>query len=431
MRELLLMVIVAPLCLLSVVSPRIGVLVYVWFAAARPDIAAYSTKPFFFVIAICVAIGSLRVVHQYSNVVRNWITAMVLLMQIPIALSIVFAVRQDLCWANYDIYVKVVVMSLLIPIIVVDEEMMRLFLLILPLSLGFIAAKFAVWGLLLGGHIPEIGYGGMLADSNGLALAMAMLVPLAWFAKDLTTNWMVKWALLGITGMAAANVMMTGSRGNSLALGVVVLLLVLRSKRKTLALIVMACLLVPVFTMLGSRYMDRMATLRDVRAESSADSRLVFAMAALHMWQDHPTFGVGFGQENYTALNYLYIGDAATKGLVVHNTYLQTLVDSGIITFVMFVGTLWGTVWWVGRSARKIKAVRPDLVSYARSLQLSLLAYAIGCTFYSRPQFEIFYIVLGGAASWQLVVRKVLSTPALAPEPVKPPMMALQAEARR
>jgi O-antigen ligase len=193
----------------------------------------------------------------------------------------------------------------------------------------------------------------------------------------------------------------------------------------------MACLLVPVLVMLGNRYQDRMATLTDVQGESSAASRLVFSRAAFHMWQDHPLFGVGFGQDNYRELNYLYLDETATRGLVVHNTYLQILVDSGIITFLLFVGTLWGTVWWLGRSAKKIKAVRPDLVPYARSLQLSTFAYAIGCTFYSRPQFEIFYIVLGGAAAWQLVIRNILSAPVpLTAEPVPRQLMAVQAEAR-
>jgi putative inorganic carbon (HCO3(-)) transporter len=426
-RELALIAVLVMLCILSLVAPRIGILVYVWFATARPDVFAYSHKPLFFFVALAVGLGSLRLIPQYPNVVRSWISRLLVLMQIPVAFSIIMAVVPALCMIPYSFYIKVVLMSLLIPIVVVDETMMRRFLLVFALSLGFVAAKFAVWGILRGGATMTSGYGGMIGDNNGLALAMVMLVPMAWHSRELVRSWILKTVLLGITACAAATIIMTGSRGNSLALVVVVMALVLRSRQKTMALITMGLLVIPILALVGERYYERMATLRDVSADASASSRLEFARAAFHMWQDYPVFGVGFGQQNYRLLATNYLTRTSTQSLVVHNTYLQTLVDSGIVALGLFLVLLFGSIWSLGRSARRIKPLRPDLVCCPRALQVSLIGFAVGCTFYSRPDFEIFYIVLGGAAAWQLIARQILADSAAPPPTAAPvPVYSLQ-----
>jgi putative inorganic carbon (hco3(-)) transporter len=409
MREIALIAVIAFSLILSIGEPRIGVLVYVWFALSRPDVFAFSTKPFYFVIAVAVGLGSLRVIVDYRNIVSNWTSRLLLLSQIPIALSILMAVYPDLCAKPYNFYIKTVVMSFLIPVMVADVIMMRRFLIVAAFSLGFVAVKFGLWGVIHGGVTIATGYGGIIEDNNGLALGMAMLVPLAWYARDVVQHRMVKLALLGITALAAATVIMTGSRGNSVGLAVVLLLMILQAKRKALALAGLAVLTVPTILLVGQRYLDRMATMADFESEQSAASRIVFAQAALRMWSDYPIFGVGFGQDNYRALSPRYLPRAQGQALVVHNTYLQTLVDSGIMAFALFVLMLYGAIWSMRRSVKAMKAVRPDLAPYPLAIGTSLVAYAVGCTFYSRPAFEIFYIVLGGAAAWQVISRRVLA----------------------
>jgi O-antigen ligase len=85
---------------------------------------------------------------------------------------------------------------------------------------------------------------------------------------------------------------------------------------------------------------------------------------------------------------------------VVHNTYLQMLTDSGVFAFAIYVVLLWGTTWWLGRSAKRMREFDPKLAAVPLALRASLVAFAIGSTFLSRVQFDLTYFVLMAAAAW-------------------------------
>jgi probable O-glycosylation ligase (exosortase A-associated) len=418
MRELLLIAIVAAICVMSLIRPRIGFYGYLWFALMRPDELAFSTLPFFGAIAICTLVGSMRLGNRFSHLLRSPIIATLLVLQLMIGLSVLFAVKPDACFPYYTLYVKVIVMSLLVPLFVIDEITLRRSFLLISLSLGFIAAKFAIFSIVNGGVMYYNGYGrGMMADNNGLAMAMGMLLPMAWYSRLLTQRKWARMIFTGIAGAAVLTVILTGSRGNSIAMACVILLLVLRSRRRVLALVGIIVLALPALVLVGDRYMTRLATLGDVEADASVTNRFDLGWAAVHMWQDHKLFGVGFGQDNFVLLSAKYLG-YENKGLVVHNTYLQLLVDSGIFAFVIYTGLVIGTVIWLGASARTMKGIHPDLVVYPRALQAGLLHFAIASVAYSRNYFELFYILLTLAAAWQLIAKELCTDAREKPEEV-------------
>lgn len=248
---------------------------------------------------------------------------------------------------------------------------------------------------------------GMLSDNNGLALAMGMLMPVAWYLRLTTENKYLKLTLIGIAGSAMFTVFSTLSRGNAIAIAAVILVLITRSRRKVLALVGVAVLALPLVLLVGDRVAARMATLANPNAEQSAAARPEFAKAAFLMWQDHRLTGVGFGQNNFVLLSEKYLGHPNPQGLVVHNTYLQILVDSGIGAFGLHVLLLLGTTLWLGTSASKMKRLRPKLAAYPYALQGALMHFAIASTFYSRESFELYYILLTAAAAWQLIAKQV------------------------
>jgi probable O-glycosylation ligase (exosortase A-associated) len=402
MRDALLVVIVGVICLSSVTSANVGFYGYIWFALLRPDLLAFSRRPFSLVFLILTFIGSLRFAHRYVNILRSPITLGLVLLQIPIFVSTLTAVYPELCTHYYSTYIKVVIASLLVPIFTTDEKVMRNFLLVISFSLGFLAMKFAVFGIIHGGLIFKTGEeGGMLSDNNGLALAMGMLLPIAWYSRLMVTQKHLRLALNAIAGAAVITVISTNSRGNSLAMGVVILILILRSRRKIAALIGIAVLALPAFLLVGTRYVARMSTLNS--KDFSAVSRVEFAAAAYHMWQDYMAFGVGFGQANYVVLSPKYLGHSNDEGLVVHDTYLQMLVDSGVFAFVLYTSLTIGTVIWLGFSARKMRRFRPDLVVVPHALQCGLLHFALASLAYSRNDFEFYHILLTAAGAWQLI----------------------------
>src|ERR1035441_5566532 len=150
MREGVLSIITVALCVGGLANPALGLFGYIAYMIMRPDLMSYSRFPFIFAVSLCTLFGTLRLYTQFINIFRSPIAVGILLLQVPIGLSILNAVRPELCWFRYDIYYKVIIMSILVPIIVTDEKMLHRLLLVITLSMGFISVKFSMVSILYG-----------------------------------------------------------------------------------------------------------------------------------------------------------------------------------------------------------------------------------------------------------------------------------------
>ena len=108
----------------------------------------------------------------------------------------VLAIHPSLCYQSYRWYVGCVVSSGLIALLIQTEEDFRRLLVIAALSIGYLGARFGLFGLIHGGVRFGGGYGASFSDNNTLALALAMGVPLGWYAKDLIRSMPVRMSLL-------------------------------------------------------------------------------------------------------------------------------------------------------------------------------------------------------------------------------------------
>jgi hypothetical protein len=93
---------------------------------------------------------------------------------------------------------------------------------------------------------------------------------------------------------------------------------------------------------------------------------------------------------------------------VAHNSYLQMLVDSGIFAFLIYCGLLFGSIFWLGKSAKFVRSVYPGQELIPIALQTSLLAYAAGASFYSHQRYDLFYILLLTTAAWYQIQKTEL-----------------------
>jgi len=414
MREALLIVIMMVLCPVSLFRPKIGLYGYTWFALLRPDYLAWSAGeyPFSLVLALCTLFGA---APKYLGGIGIWfkdgLCRALILLTAVMGISVVTAYWISEAWAPYSLFLRVILMAMLTPLMIQTLEDFRMLILVIAFSMGFLGFRFGFYGLLRGGARFDSGYGGFLADNNCVALALVMVVPLCWYSYQ---NFAPKWAKTGFLVMAFgsfAGVVWTHSRGGAIALVIVVLAMVLRSKRKMLALVVLSLMALPAVWMAKDTYLDRLSSITEYETESSALSRLALAKGALRIWRDHPVTGVGFGSANFQRLisTYLERPDAH----VAHNTYLQIAADSGTPSLLIYLAIMFGTMWRLGMSAARMKGLeRPDLAAYPLSLQLAILGFAVGSTFLSRVTFDFYYILIMAASSWFIVERSILNPPA-------------------
>ena len=369
----------------------------------RPDIMAWTSGTYLYseAIAISTLVGILRHFGTALILFRQPIALGLLGLQVPIFLSAMSAVNPALSYDPYLLFVRMTLMVLLTPILIQTVQHLRQLLIVMAVSLGFLGGKFGLWGLIHGGVRYDSGYGGMLSDNNCLALGLAMAVPLCWYCRQMVQTSWVRLCYLLMVFFTTAAVVMTHSRGGALSLAVVFLCILFHSKRKVGLILLIAILIVPSIYLVRETYIARLKTLEDVDSDSSARSRMNHQLAAFKMWKDYPLLGVGFGSTNYVSLVEPYLGYPDIH--VVHNNYLQMLVDSGIFSFVIYVGLLFGTIAWLESSARKTRRQTPGAEVYPYAIQAPLIAFAVGSLFLSRVSFDLVYMFLMCAASWWVV----------------------------
>ncbi|HLI86853.1 MAG TPA: putative O-glycosylation ligase, exosortase A system-associated [Bryobacteraceae bacterium] len=407
LREALFLPVIGALCLAAPFWPRIGLYGYLWFGLMRPDLLAFAEGkyPYSLALALCTAIGASRYVARATVWLRNPFCLWLLVLQLPVGLSVLAAVQPELSFERYQAYIRMILVLLLIPLLIAQVEDCRRLLLVAAASLGLLALKFGVYGVVHGGAELNSGYGEMLADNNFLALALAMTIPLAWHCRAFTSSSLIRALWVGVIGAAMAGIVMTGSRGGSIAMLAGLLFVFLRNRRNLVPLLVIAAFLAGAVYLVQDRYLNRMETLENVHAEASAESRLLHASIALKMASDYPLLGVGFGGFNYAALAPRYMDEYDPQLLnhVAHNSYLQMLVDSGIFAFLLYGGLLARTIIWLGRSAARMRELDPAYEAIPLAIQGALIVFAVGSTFYSCQRMDLPYIFLMAAAAWRTI----------------------------
>jgi probable O-glycosylation ligase (exosortase A-associated) len=407
MREGLLILIVGVLCLTALGRPKYGLLGYTWFALMRPDVLSWSVgKPYSMALAICTLLGSLMHIFRFGVLFTNPISRWLILFMIPITLSAANAVDPNLSWPPWYEFVRIILMAMLIPVFITEERDLRILIGVIGGSVAVVGLKLALFGMFVGeAQFIDDFAGTMMGDNNMLALALAMAAPLCWYSALLSRQKWVRLAFFGLAFGSVGGVVMTNSRGGALSIGVAILAVALRSKRRVGTLVAILVCIAPAVYVVHDTYFKRLSTITadENKADGSIRSRLEYRRAAYEMWKDYPLLGVGFGMENYVKLAPRYLGHDDVH--VVHNTYFQILADDGIFALSIYVGLLFGTIAVLQRSIGRMKHTAEHRALYPAAIQTSLIAFSVGCYFLSRDSYDLLYIMLMTGAAWLTIMR--------------------------
>lgn len=412
MRQLVLHLVVLGVCAAGLVNPVIGLYGYVWYSLMRPDVLAWAEGlyPHSITLAVVTLLGVWRFVPNYSHWLRNPFVLLVLLLQVPILLSNLMAPFPDLAWAPYWRFTRILLMCLVIPLFIQTLKDFHRLMLLMVGCLMFIGFKYGLFGLRMGGIKLDIGYGGFMSDNNTLAMALVMALPMAWYARGIVEQKWAKMALLIGCFFTIMAIVMTHSRAAALTLALVYLVIAARSKYKLVTLAVVVTISLPGLYLVRDSFKARMKTLENPEEEGSAAARMEYARAAVRMWKDYPLFGVGFGTHNWVRLSGAYLGHTNERRHVVHNNYLQMLVDSGTPALLILCAQLFGGIWWLGRSARRMTRLFPGegKENYPIMLQMSLIAFAFCSIFASRTEYDFYYYLIMCCGCWWIVEKNEL-----------------------
>ena len=197
---------------------------------------------------------------------------------------------------------------------------------------------------------------GPLGNPNLLAGYLVPLLPLALVALLRWQGWGQRLFAAASLGLAALSTLFSYSRGGWLAmlaaLGLIVLLLVLRSIRNwpplwrrllplTLLVVTGAVLVIAATQVEPIR--TRFASLLAGRGDSSNNFRINVWMSAIAMVQDRPWLGIGPGNSAFNSIYPLY-QQPRFNALSAYSVPLEILVETGIPGLLASIGLAWSSL---------------------------------------------------------------------------------------
>lgn len=241
----------------------------------------------------------------------------------------------------------------------------------------------------------RIQYVGIFNDPNDLGLLFATTLPMAFFLRHRSRG------LLRLFWLACATLLLYGtyltdSRGAMLAVLVVAGIYVWHRRGAltagTLGLTGLICM-----QALSSRMQELDA------GEESAHGRVEAWYEGMHMFFDHPLFGVGRG--NFTEYN----------DLTAHNSFVLVLAEAGFVGFMLWLAFVGYSFWMM----RVILRHQPDPTSTAEqaaecqddramamTLWLALWGLFAAAFFLSRSYMIVLYLVLAMVTGYYVGARQ-------------------------
>lgn len=413
MRDIAVLLVVFGSLLVIPFRPYYGLLVFSWLAYMRAPDLAWSLQGLRMSlwVAIATLVGVVIAVLQRRERFAAFRPQTILMIALLgwIALSEQQAMNHFLAHRELVLFSKVVLVALVTTGLVQSQHRFRWLMIVIALSLGLLGLKYGLWGVLRGGARIAGGPGGFMKDNNGFALALNMGIPLlVGVALTERQRWFkVFCGVLVLFTMLS--VFFTFSRGGLLTLVVIGAGLVLRTGRPVLAILLLV-LGVGGFAALSSsetisNYMARAETIGEYDEDRSAMGRIEAWKTAIRVAKRNPVFGVG--PDNLMVV-YLDYSDTEERR-VAHNAFLQLLAETGVPAASMWVFLILVTLIRLEMLSRS----NPDtnLAIYARTLQLSIVAYVTGGMFLDKAYFDLFYHLAAMSVSLELVAAAEVPQP--------------------
>jgi hypothetical protein len=207
---------------------------------------------------------------------------------------------------------------------------------------------------------------GMWGNSNDLGMLANLAIPGVIYYLRRKGGKIWKLPALALLGMLGAVLLLTGSRGGQLQLGVTFWMIFVGGKRKALGIVILLVAVVGILFVLPKLAPER----KDSAA--SADERKLLLEVGVQMFKRNPITGLGFQS----------FPENSFRSLMAHNVYVQCLAETGLVGAAIF----FPLIFFLRRDTSRA-------VKYFESgddPNLALLARCIGAVQFSFTIFMFF-----------------------------------------
>jgi putative inorganic carbon (hco3(-)) transporter len=409
MRDLLLVSIFFPLLPFAFMYPWVGILVWSWISYMSPHRLTFGfayDMPFGMISALTTLAGMLFS-REKKRLPRAPEVIFLLALWGWITITSFFAIHSDLAWDKWQQVSKILLMTVATMMICRDAGRLRYLAWTIAASLGFYGVKSGV-DAILSGFSGSFSYpaDSFIADSNDLALALDMILPLLWFMVRAETRRWARYALHIAFGLTIIGILTTYSRGGFIGLCVVLIFMFTKARAKALSFALLLLAGVLAAFVVPDTFVDRIGTIASYDQDQSAQARLKAWSLATQIALDSPIFGGGFRVFEQDVWEQYFPG--TERAIVAHSIYFQTLAEHGFVGLGIFAGLLIATYLGLRRVRRRATAAdQTMLANLAAALQASLVGYMVAGAFLSRADFDLFYSVVAMSAGMQAILAQL------------------------
>ena len=265
-----------------------------------------------------------------------------------------------------------------------------------------------------------------LGDGNDFGLSVCILIPLGIeIARQSRSKLVVALAWVSVVAMLLA-VLGTQSRGASLGVAAVLILLWWYSTRKVLSLVAIAFVGLFVMVYASDSYVNRMGTIANYQEDGSAQGRLRAWNASIKMAIEYPVTGVGAGQFP-TSYGRYYREEAGGPWITAHSMYFLVLGELGLPGIVTLIVLVIGSPLALLALRRRVIAAadvpsnewRLETERFLCMLAAGCIGFAVAGAFLSVAYYPHLFVLTAATASARLAVKSDLERLHPAAKPIE------------
>jgi O-antigen ligase len=272
-------------------------------------------------------------------------------------------------------------------------------------TLAFIGHPLFGFGLLQQGRVQ-----GGTGDPSFFAAAQLIALPLILVLASNVKKGLLRNALYLVALVNIGSVLSTVSRGGTIQLVVVLLLLLVLPARtifrspaqKRLAMAALVAGMAVFFVHYSADLSPRLKTIYSRSSDKTGSGRLAVWPAAVDAFNERPFLGIGYGAFVRTSVDRIYSTPGASienfqvHPEEVHNVFLGTATELGLPGLGIFIGLLLSTGLALRRTARRARDAGAHFISsVANALIIGLVGWCVGSMFIETETSRPLWIVIG------------------------------------
>ena len=174
-------------------------------------------------------------------------------------------------------------------------------------------------------------------NPNGLAFIICTTLPFLYFMQSI--SWKHRLGFISMTPLLLYALLLTGSRSGLIALLIVYLAIVVKSRKRVLLLAGGIVALVVGFSNMSPDMQDRYLSIfgEGQKNAATADERIEGMKEQFWVVLHRPIFGHGLGTSPEANYHFTSAGPYAGDDLPAHNLYLEVAQELGLVGLVIFI----------------------------------------------------------------------------------------------